>query len=135
MTLPFRPQFENTALSPEDEREFRMWARMNQINDVDHPESRYDYRGYWKNVARSGADQTKKYSDGIHFPDTYKQHGHPTFSMESQYSRGPRDGGSWGGTDGETFVPEPGPRLEDLVRDARGDPTRIRRTPVFRRKP
>ena len=57
---------------------------------MDHPDSHYDYRGYWKQYGnapiRFGID---------HFTDTYKQHGHPTFSQESQYSRGPMDGGMW----------------------------------------
>lgn len=115
MTLPFRPDFERTALSPEEEREFRMWARMNNVGDFDHPEGRYDYRGYWRDVARKGDNQTKRYADGLHFPDTYKQHGHPSFSVESKYSRGAGDGGTWGGPDGETYQPEV-PTLEDLIR-------------------
>lgn len=89
-----------------------MWAAMNNIADVDHPESRYDYRGYWRDVARKGGDQTKMYEDGLHFPDTYKQHGHPSFSVESKYSRGAGDGGRW---DGETYIPAK-PSLEDMLR-------------------
>lgn len=90
-------QAETTTLSAGDEARFQSWAKRNQITDVDHPDSHYDYRGYWKangdTPIRFGVD---------HFPDTYKQHGHPTFSVESQYSRGPNDGGSW---NGDTFVP------------------------------
>jgi hypothetical protein len=104
---------EQTQLSPAEERAFQAWARKNGIRDVDAPESRYDYRGYWKNVASGGGDQTKQYDDGLHFPDTYKQHGHPTFSIESQYSAGPFDGGRWLGED---FVP-PG---ADLMMNSRG---------------
>ena len=67
-----------------------MWALENAITDVDDPQSRYDYRGYFKQFGgapiRFGVD---------HFTDTYKQHGHPTFSVESQYSRGLHDGGRW----------------------------------------
>ena len=92
---------EITPLSPTEETAFQAWARAAGIRDVDHAESRYDYRGYWKDVASKGGDQRKTYNDGPHFPDTYKQHGHPTFSVESQYSRGPVDGGRW---DGETYV-------------------------------
>jgi len=89
---------EVTVLSPEEERQFKSWAARNQITDVDHPQSFYDYRGFWKETkgqsVRFGTD---------HFPDTYKQHGHPTFSVESKYSRGPNDGGRWVG---ERFVPQ-----------------------------
>jgi len=88
---------ETTRLSPDEERRFRAWATTNQIPDVDHPQSFYDYRGYWRDAGdkpvRFGVD---------HFPDTYKQHGHPTFSVESKYSTGPGDGGRWVGS---TFVP------------------------------
>lgn len=93
---------ERTRLSPEEEIQFQFWARQNGITDADSPQSRYDYRGYWRDVASRGADQTKAYSDGPHFPDTYKQHGHPSFSVESQYSTGPWDGGRWVGED---YVP------------------------------
>jgi len=91
------PQQEITPLKPAEETVFRRWAQDNNIPDVDSPESFYDYRGYWKEYGnkpvRFGVD---------HFPDTYKQHGHPTFSVESKYSSGPNDGGRW---EGETFVP------------------------------
>lgn len=86
---------ETTRLSPREEAAFRMWALQNSIRDVDHPQSRYDYRGYWKDIASRGGDATKMYDDGLHFPDIYKQHGHPSFSVESQYSRGLWDGGQW----------------------------------------
>ena len=86
---------ERTALTPAEELAFQQWAKANRITDVDHPDSHYDYRGYWKSVAAQGGDQRKAYDDGLHFPDTFKQHGHPTFSVESKYSRGPSDGGRW----------------------------------------
>src|SRR3990167_9093606 len=93
---------ERTVLSPAEEMAFQRWARTQGITDVDAPESRYDYRGYWRDVASKGGDQRKSYDDGPHFPDTYKQQGHPSFSVESQYSAGPFDGGRWLG---EAFVP------------------------------
>ena len=121
MTIPFRPSFEDTPLTADEEREFRSWALFNGVRDVDHPESHYDYRGYWKKVARSGQDQRKAYDDGLHFPDTYKKHGHPTFSVESQYSTGPGDGGRW---DGETFVPPK--TLEEMMAIRRIIPKRTK---------
>lgn len=87
---------ETTKLNPNEEAQFQEWAKTNGITDVDHPDSHYDYRGYWQ--------QTKgaPHQAGDHFPDTYKQHGHPTFSTESKYSRGSSDGGTWVG---DKFVP------------------------------
>lgn len=41
-------------------------------------------------------------TESQHWPDTFKQHGHPTFSVESQYSKGPNDGGRW---NGDVYVP------------------------------
>lgn len=92
---------ERTSLTPAEETAFQQWAAQNQIQDVDMPESFYDYRGYWKGIASQGGEATKMYPDGLHFTDQFKQHGHPTFSVESQYSRG--DGGHWAG---EKYVPQ-----------------------------
>lgn len=89
---------ETTKLSPAEEASFQAWAKTNKITDVDSPQSFYDYRGYWKDVANQGNDQRS----GSHFPDTYKQHGHPTFSVESKYSKGVGDGGRW---EGEKYIP------------------------------
>ena len=88
---------ETTALSPGEERQFRAWAKAQGVRDLDHPASRYDYRGYWKHVVSKGEKGTQiDPKDGQrHFPDTFKQHGHPLFSAESQYSRGKSDGGQW----------------------------------------
>lgn len=101
---------ERTRLAPDEELAFRMWAQKNGITDVDAPDSHYDYRGYWKTTRGAshppGSEQ--------HFPDTFKQHGHPTFSVESQYSAGPYDGGRW---IGDSFVP-PG---SDFLMNSRGD--------------
>lgn len=92
-----KPVSEVTALSKDDEQRFQTWAKNKKITDVDHPDSHYDYRGYWKEHAADSHEA------GQHFPDTYKQHGHPTFSVESQYSTGPTDGGRWAG---ETYIPQ-----------------------------
>lgn len=100
-------QPETTRLSPPEELAFRVWALKNGIRDLDHPDSKYDYRGYWKNVAAKGGNGTQMMADGLHFTDTYKQHGHPSFSAESQYSRGLWDGGQW--LDDTTLMPPPVP--------------------------
>lgn len=93
---------EVTPLTPAEEAAFQRWVASAGVADVDHPNSFYDYRGYWKDIASRGEDQRKSYTDGLHFPDVYKQHGHPTFSTESKYSKGRWDGGRWVGED---FVP------------------------------
>ena len=95
---------EVTPLSPAEETQFRQWVATNGITDLDHPDSHYDYRGFWKQT--KGAPHKK----GDHYPDTFKQHGHPTFSVESQYSKGPGDGGTW---KGDTFVPSQGNHMAD----------------------
>lgn len=91
---------EVTQLSPDEERVFRRWATQNRITDVDSPDSRYDYRGFWKST--NGAPHVPGNEE--HFPDTYKQHGHPSFSAESTYSRGRQDGGEWVG---DSLMPPP----------------------------
>jgi hypothetical protein len=91
---------ETTPLAPDQEAAFQQWAQASGIGDVDHPDSHYDYRGLF--LALHG--QPIPVSADRHFPDTFKQHGHPTFSVESQYSTGPYDGGTW---NGEEFVPPP----------------------------
>ena len=91
---------ETTRLSPNEEYEFQKWVKNNNITDVDYPDSFYDLRGYWKEM--QGAPQfpglmTSRNTWGPreHFIDKYKQHGHPTFSVESKYSVGPSKGGMW----------------------------------------
>lgn len=90
---------ETTKLTPSEESSFQNWAKTNKITDVDHPDSYYDYRGFWKET--KGAPHPP--GDILHFPDTYKQHGHPTFSIESKYSKGSWDGGKW---EGDKFIPQ-----------------------------
>lgn len=91
---------EVTQLTPEEERAFQAWLKRSGITDADQPGSFYDYRGYWKEHGDTpiqfGVD---------HFTDTYKQHGHPTFSVESKYSRGLNDGGQW--VTGDTQIGPP----------------------------
>lgn len=107
------PGAETTALSPQEEQQFRTWIAANKIADLDQPDTHYDYRGFWK--ATKGAPHPP--GSEQHFPDTFKQHGHPTFSVESQYSKGPNDGGRW---NGDTYVPQataaPKQTLAQIVR-------------------
>jgi len=87
---------ETTALDPLQEVLFQKWAQDNKLQPVDAPDTHYDMRGFWKST------QGTPHPPGSvqHFPDTFKQHGHPTFSQESQYSQGPWDGGMWLGPNG-----------------------------------
>jgi hypothetical protein len=110
---------ERTQLSPAEEQAFRAWAQANHIENYDHPDAHYDMRGFW----RQTQGQPHPPGSEQHFPDTFKQHGHPTFSVESQYSAGPFDGGRW---INDSFVP-PG---ADLMMNSRGqsrlDPQALR---------
>jgi hypothetical protein len=92
---------DTTRLTEDEERAFQRWIVANRITDLDHPDSHYDYRGFWK--ATGGAPHPP--GAERHFPDTFKQHGHPTFSQESQYSSGPSEGGMW--LPDETFLAQP----------------------------
>ncbi len=90
------PKSEITALTPAQEVAFQQWIKANGIQDLNEPDSHYDYRGFWLKT------QGQPHPPGKvqHFPDTFKQHGHPSFSQQSQYSAGPADGGMWVGPEG-----------------------------------
>ena len=92
---------EQTPLSPADEERFLQWIADNHIMDLDHPDSHYDYRGFWQ----QNPDFVRAL--GQHLTDQFKQHGHPTFSQESQYSSGPFDGGMWIGPQADIFLEQP----------------------------
>lgn len=84
---------ETTKLTPLEEVLFKNWAVANGIKDVDEPNNFYDYRGFFKHTN----GQVHPPGSSEHFPDTFKQHGHPTFSHDSKYSKGPLDGGMYAG--------------------------------------
>ena len=91
-----------TELGDNRERKFQDWyanaASVLGLNpDPDAYEHAYDYRGYWLN--NKNADVS---AEDFHFPDTWKQPHHPTFSDESIYAKGREGVGHW---EGETFVP------------------------------
>ncbi len=102
-----------TQLSPAEERAFQSWVERNGITDVDAPESRYDYRGFWK-----------KYPDfqhrpGEHFTDEFKLPGHLSFSAESRYATPDHYGGRWvPGTD--TYMPQTATSRAGVVPDQLG---------------
>lgn len=92
---------EITPLTPPEESAFQKWVKKNATAPgvKNWEQAPYDLRGFFNDKTALAA-----WHPGDHFPDTYKQHGHPTFSVESKYSSGPGDGGTW---QGETFVPAP----------------------------
>lgn len=89
---------EQTPLSGDEQTQYRNWLAGNGITDADNPDSHYDYPGFWK----EHPDFSR--APGQHLTDEFKQHGHPTFSTESRYSRGPWDGVTWLG-EGEKARP------------------------------
>lgn len=85
-----RDQF-NTALSPDQEKQFQAWKKKNAPNDSG---ADYDLRGaFVAGLSRN--------APGDHLPDTFKKPNHPTFSNESQYAKY----GNAGHWEGDTFVP------------------------------
>lgn len=93
---------EVTQLNPLQEALFKKWLVDNGITDANNPQAFYDYRGYFQST------KGQPHQSGTHFPDTFKQHGHPTFSIESRYSKGPFDGGMWAG---ENYLPQMQPAI------------------------
>lgn len=88
------PPSETTKLDPLQEALFLRWIDHNKdapgIRGWEEPDTFYDIRGFWNDKEALG-----QWKPGDHGPDIYKQHGHPTFSVESKYSRGLQDGGQW----------------------------------------
>jgi hypothetical protein len=92
-----------TNLAPADEAKFQQWVGSNKVNfNPNDPNADYDMRGYWKDVASKGGNQTAINStDGkLHFPDTYKTPFDASFSAESKYAT-PDNPFKW---KGETLV-------------------------------
>lgn len=89
------PAPEISTIPTAREQEFRSWLKRNNVRDLDAPRAFYDYRGAFL----AGVNRGK----GGHWPDTFKQHGHPTFSVESQYAL-PNDpqAGRW---NGDKYIP------------------------------
>lgn len=91
-----------TELNDRKEKKFQDWyadaaATLGLDPNPDAYEQAYDYRGYWLN----NRDADVSLPD-FHFPDTWKQPHHKTFSDESVYAKGIDNVGHW---EGETFVP------------------------------
>lgn len=98
-----------TILSDKNEKKFITWyknvsATLGLNENPDDLNHHYDYRGYWLANKNKDIDYTV---EDFHFPDTYKQPTHPTFSVESQYAKrkygiNPKEVGHW---EGENFIP------------------------------
>jgi hypothetical protein len=78
-----------TPLKGASEGLFRTWLAANRVPfDPDEAAPDYDMRGYWKDVASNGVDQTavNPNDQRVHYPDTYKTPYHESFSSESRYA-------------------------------------------------
>ena len=101
-----------TPLMGNDEVKFRDWVASHKVPfDPDDPDSDYDMRGYWNEVARDGdKPQSINPNDAKpHWPDDYKTPFHETFSKESKYAL--PNAPSW--TDDDKLVDENGRVLFD----------------------
>lgn len=103
MTLPLTfpwltlPPLETSRIHESQIPAFEAFVKRYKIKDLDHPSSFYDYRGAF--LAGAKPDKSG------HWPDTFKQHGHPTFSVESRYAfPGDPEAGTW---KGNTYIPNP----------------------------
>ena len=96
----------DTVLTPDEEKEFKIWKSKYAPNDSG---ADYDLRGAFKaGVVPAGAEAGK---DEGHFPDTYKKPNHPTFSDQSIYAKF----GNPGHWEGDTYVP--GTKSEVVLND------------------
>lgn len=73
----------SSVLSPMDEKNYRLWALVNNVpmsND-------YNMRGFYQSLSLPGAvNSGVNPNDGqMHYPDTFKLPNHPSFSTESGY--------------------------------------------------
>lgn len=79
-----------TALSPEDEMQFRQWITANDVpfNPADAI-SDYDMRGFWKALQMQDPRAMSSINPNdhrIHYPDIWKTPYHDTFSADSQWA-------------------------------------------------
>ena len=77
-----------TSLSEGEEAKFQQWVTTNKVPFDPGSQSDYDMRGYWKDVASKGQNETaiNPVDQQLHFPDTYKTPYHESFSAESKYA-------------------------------------------------
>ena len=102
--MPKRDPSYRTKLNPSDELDFQTWyalmaARFGLNPNPDDPLHYYDYRGAYQGGIRPSLNSI---DNQMHWPDTYKVPGHPTFSVESKYYKPGMKAGRW---QGENFIP------------------------------
>lgn len=90
---------ETTPLTADEGQAFRNWTYTNRNAPgiARWQTEPYDMPGFFHDK-----EALSRWKPGDHFPDTYKQHGHDTFSVESKYSTNSNDGGRWVG---DMFIP------------------------------
>ncbi len=94
----------NTFLPPEERKKFVAWMEetgkrigKNIWADL----AVYDVAGFWEQEFSDGMREALK--KGEHGVDTFKKPNHPTFSDESQYSNEAYEGGSWHGSEKDSW--------------------------------
>lgn len=85
-----KPGNYNTALPPQEEREFQQWVQQNKIPfDPQAPVADYDMRGFYQ-ALKSGDERAttavNQNDNKTHFPDYWKTPYHKSFSSESQWA-------------------------------------------------
>jgi len=97
--LSLQGQNQYTTLNPYEEQYFQAWKRLHNIPFADTGSDDYDMRGYFKNQVLQNRDASSinPIDRQIHYPDTYKQPTHESFSRESQYWQPGMNEREWAG--------------------------------------
>ena len=77
-----------TVLTPQEEREFLNWVRVNNVNWTPEDQS-YDMRGFWKALKAGDPRATTAIDPGdktLHYTDVWKTPYEATFSNQSMYA-------------------------------------------------
>lgn len=85
--LSLQGQNKYTSLNPYEEQYFQTWKKIHNVPFADTGLDDYDMRGYFKEQVLSNKNLTNvnPIDNQIHYPDTYKQPTHQSFSRESKY--------------------------------------------------
>ena len=111
MTEFFANNF-NTELTEQEEKAYQTWIQQVKTitgRDLSKDTETYDMRGFWKEAPGEQLQRILDDNDA-HFTDKYKKPNHPTFSNESQYSKGEWEGGTWS-YDGKKEIFTPSRRM------------------------
>lgn len=87
-----------TQLQPHQELMFKSWLKANDVPFQDNGSDDYDMRAFFLNNVLGGQGQQRN-GQNMHFPDTYKQPSHESYSSESIKGRPSDPKRSWIGED------------------------------------